>query len=148
MSNVVFLFENFNPNERTTFFRHKGYSNYLGYSEFAIKNTNTEHGLFGKIQEFPDIENMKSIEPINQHIIKLADKKVPIYRCILSLDEYDAMRLGYDSIDKWKGLFESKLVSLARKLNVKYEDLQYCRSSSFRKWTSPFASYDMEQTKR
>lgn len=148
MSNVVFLFENFNPNIRTTFFRHKSYTNYLGYSEFAIKNINTEHGLFGKIAEFPDIENMKDIESINQHIIKLADNKIPIFRCTISLSEYDAIRLGYDSQEKWKEFFESKLVSLASKLNVKYEDLQYCRSSSSRKWTSPFASYGMEQTKR
>lgn len=144
MSNVVFLFENFNPNKRTTFFRHKSYTNYLGYSEFAIKNINTEHGLFGKIAEFPDIENMKDIESINQHIIKLADNKIPIFRCTISLSEYDAIRLGYDSQEKWKEFFESKLVSLASKLNVKYEDLQYCRSSSSRKWTSPFASYGME----
>lgn len=147
MSKVVFLFENFNPNRRTTFFRHKSYTNYLGYSEFAIKNINTEHGLFGKIAEFSDIENMKDIESINQHIIKLADNKIPIFRCTISLSEYDAIRLGYDSQEKWKELFESKLVSLASKLNVKYEDLQYCRSSSFRKWTSPFANYDLEQTK-
>ena len=144
MSNVVFLFENFNPNIRTTFFRHKSYTNYLGYSEFAIKNINTEHGLFGKIAEFPDIENMKDIESINQHIIKLADNKIPIFRCTISLSEYDAIRLGYDSQEKWKEFFESKLVSLASKLNVKYEDLQYCRSSSSRKWTSPFTSYGME----
>lgn len=126
MNNLIFIFEAFNPNKRTTFFRHKGYTNYLAYSEYAIKNKNVEHGLFGKIAEFPNIENMKSIKPINQHITKLADKKVPIYRCILSLDEYDALRLGYDSQDKWKELFESKLVSFAKKLNIKYEDLQYC----------------------
>ena len=126
MNNLIFIFEAFNPNKRITFFKHKSYTNYLAHSEFAIRNKNSEHGLFGKIEEFPDIENMESIEPINQHIIKLADKKVPIYRCILSLDEYDAMRLGYDTQEKWKELFESKLVSFAKKLNIKYEDLQYC----------------------
>lgn len=126
MNNLIFLFEAFNPNKRTTFFKHKNYTNYLGYSEYAIKNKNSKHGLFGKITGFPDIENMESIELINQHIIKLANKKVPIYRCVLSLDEYDAIRLGYDTQEKWKELFESKLVSFAKKLNIKYEDLQYC----------------------
>lgn len=126
MNNLIFIFEAFNPNKRTTFFKHKSYTNYLAYSEYAIKNKNTEHGLFGKIKEFPNIEDMKSVEPINQYIINLADKKVPIYRCTLSLDEYDAIRLGYDSQDKWKELIESKLVSFAKKLNIKYEDLQYC----------------------
>ena len=126
MNNLIFIFEAFNPNKRTTFFKHKSYTNYLAYSEYAIKNKNTEHGLFGKINVFPNIENMESVELINQYIINLANKKVPIYRCILSLDEYDAIRLGYDSQDRWKELFESKLVSFAKKLNIKYEDLQYC----------------------
>ena len=68
---------------------------------------------------------MQNIEDINKHIINLADRKVPIYRCTLSLDEYDAVRLGYDSQEKWKQLFESKLISFAKKMNIKYEDLQY-----------------------
>ena len=125
MNNVVFLFESFNPNKRTTFFKHRNYTNYLAYSEYAIRNKNTNHGLFGKINEFPDIENMEDIEPVNQHIIQLAERKVPIYRCTISLDEYDAIRLGYDTQEKWKELFENKLVSFAEKMNIKYEDLQY-----------------------
>lgn len=125
MSNVIFLFETFNPNKRTTFFKHKNYTNYLAYSEYAIRNQNTTHGLFGKIDEFPNMQEMENIEQINNHIINLAKNKVPIYRVTISLDEYDAMRLGYDKQEKWKELFESKLVSLAKKMNIKYEDLQY-----------------------
>lgn len=125
MSNVIFLFESFNPNKRTTFFKHKNYTNYIAYSEYAIRNQNVNHGLFGKINEFPNIQNMRDIEEVNNHIIKLAKNKVPIYRVTISLDEYDAIRLGYDKQEKWKELFESKLVSLANKMNIKYEDLQY-----------------------
>lgn len=125
MNNVIFIFEAFNPNKRITFFKHRNYTKYLAYSEYAIKNKNTEHGLFGRIQEFPDIEEMQNVELVNKHIIKLAERKVPIYRCTISLDEYDAVRLGYDNQEKWKELFESKLISLAKKMNIKYEDLQY-----------------------
>ena len=125
MNNVVFLFEAFNPNKRTTFFKHKNYTNYLAYSEYAIRNPITSHGLFGKIKEFPNIQEMEDIEAVNKHIIKLADNKVPIYRVTISLDEYDAIRLGYDTQEKWKELFESKLVSFAKKMNIKYENLQY-----------------------
>ena len=125
MNNIIFLFETFNPNKRTTFFKHKNYTNYLAYSEYAIKNKNTEHGLFGKIADFPDIEKMKDIEPVNSYITNLAYNKMPIFRCTISLDEYDAIRLGYDSKEKWKELFESKLISFAKKMNIKYEDLQY-----------------------
>ncbi|HBC84290.1 MAG TPA: hypothetical protein DCZ30_02240 [Clostridiales bacterium] len=125
MSNVIFLFETFNPNKRTTFFKHKNYTNYLAYSEYAIRNQNTAHGLFGKINEFPNIQEMNDIEQVSKHITELARNKVPIYRITLSLEEYDAIRLGYDKQEKWKVLFEGKLVSLAEKMNIKYEDLQY-----------------------
>lgn len=125
MNNVVFLFESFNPNKRTTFFKHKNYTNYLAYSEYAIRNNNTAHGLFGKINKFPNIQEMEDVEQVNQYITELANKKVPIYRVTISLDEYDAIRLGYDTQEKWKELFESKLVSFAKKMNIKYEDLQY-----------------------
>ena len=125
MNNVIFLFETFNPNKRTTFFKHRNYTKYLAYSEYAIKNKTTDHGLFGKIIEFPDIEKIQNIEPINEYIINLASNRIPIFRCTISLDEYDAIRLGYDSKEKWKELFESKLVSFAKKMNIKYEDLQY-----------------------
>ena len=40
---------------------------------------------------------------------------MPLYRCTISLDEYDAIRLGYDTQEKWKALFESKLVSFAKR---------------------------------
>lgn len=125
MNNVIFLFESFNPNKRTTFFKHKNYTNYLAYSEYAIRNKNTAHGLFGKINKFPNIQDMEDIEQVNQYITELANKKVPIYRVAISLDEYDAIRLGYDNQEKWKELFENKLVSFAKKMNIKYEDLQY-----------------------
>lgn len=48
MNNVIFLFETFNPNKRTTFFKHRNYTKYLAYSEYAIKNKTTDHGLFRK----------------------------------------------------------------------------------------------------
>lgn len=57
---------------------------------------------------------MQNIEPINEYIINLASNRIPIFRCTISLDEYDAIRLGYDSKEKWKELFESKLVSFAK----------------------------------
>ena len=62
---------------------------------------------------------------MNLYITDLAYNKTPIFRCTISLDEYDAIRLGYDSKEKWKELFESKLISFAKKMNIKYEDLQY-----------------------
>ena len=125
MSNLIFKLETLNPKLRATFFKHKVYTNYLANSEYAIKNKETNHGLFGRIEQFKDIRNMESIEEISQHISELANRKVPIYRGLISLNEYDACRLGYLEQEKWQELLESKLPSIAKKINVKYEDLQY-----------------------
>ncbi len=125
MSRLIFKLETLNPNLRTTFFKHKIYTNYLANSVYAIKNKNTSHGLFGKVELFPDIRNMETVDEISKHITKLANQKIPIYRGMISLNEYDASRLGYLNQEKWQELLENKLPSIASKLNVKYEDLQY-----------------------
>ena len=125
MSRLIFKLETLNPNLRTTFFKHKIYTNYLANSVYAIKNKNTSHGLFGKVELFPDIRNMETVDEISKHITKLANQKIPIYRGMISLSEYDASRLGYLNQEKWQELLENKLPSIASKLNVKYEDLQY-----------------------
>ena len=126
MSSLICQIETYHPNKKSTFFKHKTYTDYIATSEYAIKNDNVNHGLFGYVKEFPYIENMKDIEPIINHVIKLANSKVPIYRGLISFREYDAMRLGYYTQEKFKGLLESKLDLIAKKLNIKYEDLQYC----------------------
>ncbi len=125
MSSVIFELETLNPNYRTTYFKIKNYTEYIAKSEYAIRNSNTTHGLFGNVERFSNIQDNENIEPIKEHINNLAKNKVPIYRGLLSLKEIDASRLGYFKQDKWKNLLENKLPSIAEKLHIKYEDIQY-----------------------
>lgn len=125
MSNLIFIFKAYNPNKRTTYFIHKNYTDYIANSKYVLKNPNTSHGLFGVVKEFPNIQNDDNIDPIISHINKLAENKVPIYRGYISLREYDAERLGYYEQDKWKSLLENRLPSIAKKMNIKLEDMQY-----------------------
>lgn len=125
MSNLIFIFKAYNPNKRTTYFIHKGYTDYIANSKYVLKNPNTSHGLFGVVKEFPNIQNDDNIEPIINHIDELAKNKVPIYRGYISLREYDAERLGYYDQDKWRSLLENRLPSIAKKMNIKLEDIQY-----------------------
>lgn len=125
MSNLIFIFKAYNPNKRTTYFIHKGYTNYIANSPYVIRNPNTSHGLFGEVKGFPNIQNDNDLEPIMNHIDKLAENKVPIYRGYISLREFDAERLGYYDQDKWKNLLENRLPSMAKKMNINLEDLQY-----------------------
>lgn len=125
MSNLIFIFKAYNPNKRTTYFIHKNYTDYIANSDYIIRNPNTSHGLFGEVKGFPNIQNDNDLNPIIEHINKLAENKVPIYRGYISLREFDAERLGYYEQDKWKNLFENRLPSIAKKMNIKLEDLQY-----------------------
>lgn len=125
MSNVFFQLETLNPNFRTTYFKVKNYTEYIANSEFVIRNDNTSHGLFGKVKEFEEIQIEGNIEPLKKYITELARNKIPIFRGIISLKECDADRLGYYEQEKWKNLLEDRLPSIAEKLNVKYENLEY-----------------------
>ena len=125
MSNLIFIFKAYNPNNRATYFQHRRYTDYIANSEYVLKNPNTTHGLFGVVKDFPNIQNEENIEPIINYIDDLAKNKVPIYRGYISLREYDAERLGYYEQDKWKSLLENRLSSIAKKMNIKLEDIQY-----------------------
>lgn len=125
MSSVFFELETLNPNFRTTYFKIQRYTEYIANSKFVIRNENTTHGLFGKMKEFKNIQTKENIEPIKEHITELAKNKVPVFRGLISLKEIDATRLGCYDQEKWKSLLEDRLPSIAEKLNVKYENLEY-----------------------
>lgn len=125
MSSVFFELETLNPNLRTTYFKIQKYTEYIANSKFVIRNENTTHGLFGKMKEFQNIQTEENIEPIKKHIAELAKNKVPVFRGLISLKEIDATRLGCYDQEKWKSLLEDRLPSIAEKLNVKYENLEY-----------------------
>lgn len=125
MSNLIFIFKAYNPNKRSTYFKHKAYTDYIANSEYVIRNKETTHGLFGIVDKFPNIQNEENLSNIINYIDDLAKAKVPIYRGLVSLTEFDAERLGYYDQEKWKKLLENRLPSIAEKLNIKFSDLQY-----------------------
>ena len=125
MSNLIFIFKAYNPNKRSTYFKHKTYTDYIANSEYVIRNEETTHGLFGIVDKFPNIQSEENLSSIINYIDDLAKAKVPIYRGLVSLTEFDAERLGYYDQEKWKKLLENRLPSIAEKLNIKLSDLQY-----------------------
>lgn len=125
MSNLIFIFKAYNPNKRSTYFKHKTYTDYIANSEYVIRNKETKHGLFGIVDKFPDIQKDEDLSKIIDYMDNLAKARVPIYRGLISLTEFDAERLGYYNQDKWKKLLENRLSSMAEKMNIKFSDLQY-----------------------
>lgn len=125
MSNLIFIFKAYNPNKRSTYFKHKTYTDYIANSEYVIRNKETTHGLFGIVDKFPNIQSEENLSNIINYIDDLARAKVPIYRGLISITEFDAERLGYYDQEKWKKLLENRLPSIAEKLNIKFSDMQY-----------------------
>lgn len=125
MSSLICQIKTFDPKDKTTFFKHIKYTDYLANSEYAIKNNTVSHGLFGYVKKFPNIDMTEDLEPLSNYITELAKNKVPIYRGLISFKEYDAMRLGYNTQEKFRELLENRLDVIAKKLNIKYEDLQW-----------------------
>ena len=72
MNNIIFLFETFNPNRRTTFFKHKNYAKYLGYSEYAIKNENVEQEVTEEIKKIN--EEKSELQKKQQELDDLTDR--------------------------------------------------------------------------
>lgn len=87
MSSVFFELETLNPNSRTTYFRIKDYAEYLAKSEYAIRNKNTTHGLFGRVEQFPNIQDEEDLDGIKNFITNLAKNKKTIMRGVISLKE-------------------------------------------------------------
>ena len=81
--------------------------------------------FIGIVDKFPNIQSEENLSSIINYIDDLAKAKVPIYRGLVSLTEFDAERLGYYDQEKWKKLLENRLPSIAEKLNIKLSDLQY-----------------------
>ena len=77
--------QTFSPNLRSTFFRHNSFTKYIAESEYVLRNSNTKHGLFGKIDNIEEIEE--------NHIRKLVKNKRIIHRGLISMKEWDTQKI-------------------------------------------------------
>ena len=93
LSRIFFSMQTFSPNLRSTFFRHNSFTKYIAESEYVLRNSNTKHGLFGKIDNIEEIEENQSIRKVENHIRKLVKNKRIIHRGLISMKEWDTQKI-------------------------------------------------------
>lgn len=78
------------------------------------------HGLFGNLPE----KNISDLTELSSEMYQLSKEK-NIYRMVISLDERDALALGYDSKEKWNLYLRNVMPDLARQFNISIDKLQW-----------------------
>lgn len=74
-------------------------------------------GLFGNVHGDPTA--------LGNHLADLTANKQNIYRGIVSLNEQDAIELGYDRKENWETLMRSTMPDIASQFHIPLENLQW-----------------------
>lgn len=85
------------------------------------------HGLFGYINENPNVEKME-LEDIKKYVANKTLNDVDIYKTVISLSESDAIQYGYTTKEAWKDLLLERVKEIGREFGIKSENLEWTAS--------------------
>ena len=85
------------------------------------------HGLFGYINENPNVEKME-LEDIKKYVANKTLNDVDIYKTVISLSESDAIQYGYTTKEAWKDLLLERVKEIGREFGIKPENLEWTAS--------------------
>ncbi len=85
------------------------------------------HGLFGFINENPNIEKMELVD-IKKYVSNRTLDGIDIYKTVISLSESDAIQYGYTTKEAWKSLLIEKVQEIGKEFGIKSENLEWTAS--------------------
>ncbi len=85
------------------------------------------HGLFGYINENPNVEKME-LEDIKKYVANKTLNDVDIYKTVISLSESDAIQYGYTTKEAWKDLLLERVKEIGKEFGIKPENLEWTAS--------------------
>lgn len=94
--------------------QNESYNNIKKSEKFQYK----VHGLFGNI-------NTNNLHELSHQMYKMTSSGKTIFKGIISLQEKDAIELGYDNRIKWEHLLKKKMPDIAQELGIPFTELQY-----------------------
>jgi len=97
---------------------------YSGAGSTIAKNKDMKHGLFGKYngRDSGDIESIKNAATY----VKLKTQKgTNMYRGIISLEEKEALKHGFDNRMEWESFIQQQIFSMADKIDIPASRLEY-----------------------
>lgn len=88
---------------------------------------NDEHGLFGYMQNSENVESF-SLDKISKYIQNINNKKVKIFKTIISLREEDAVCKALTNKNAWKCLIKDRIRGIAEEYDIEYQNLEWVAS--------------------
>lgn len=113
-----------NPNKPKAVIKEKANVNYIATRPGVMLNEDRQHGLFGRLAAAQQQEALDLAEAKDLIGKRIRERKV-IHRCVLSLREEDALRLGIDTPEKWQELTKENVKLIADGLGIRESDLRY-----------------------
>jgi hypothetical protein len=97
---------------------------YIGRRPGVVLNEGLKHGLFG-IVDGQKAEEVKDLQDLSRQIEAKTKAGTIAYRAVISLTEADAVRLGYDDVEKWRELVRERLPDMCEKIGIPIQNLEY-----------------------
>lgn len=124
MQGVMFKMRVQNPNKPNAAAKEKAHVAYIAKRPGVVLNEGCYYGLFGRLGTMQQQESLNLVEAKDLIGKRIEEKKV-IHRCVLSLREADALRLGIDTPEKWRELTEANVKLIAEGLGIGESDMEY-----------------------
>ena len=112
------------PRSRDAPQRNKAHMEYIGRRPGVVLNEHMKHGLFGAV-DGKKAEDIQSMRELSRYIEAKTQAGTIAYRAVISLEEDDAMRMGYDDPDKWRELVRAQLTMISEKIGIPLHSLEY-----------------------
>lgn len=113
------------PNDFHTPKRNYLHIGYIATRPRSMRTENGEHALFGKYA-IPNACEDKDWQDTARYVRKLSERKVNIYRSIISFERGNADELGLRTQKDWQRYCEQHIRILAEKNGIKIENLGWC----------------------
>ena len=113
------------PNKKDAVSKTKAHISYIARRPGVMFNDGMTHGLFGKVQGMEGLQDIENLKNVKDYIGEKTKAGTITYRSVISLNEKDALRLGFDKRTAWKELLEENMYSIAEKMGVPPSRLEY-----------------------
>jgi len=124
LSTVVYKLRVIDPKPADASIRNMKHMEYIGRRPGVVLNKGMSHGLFGVVDGHK-AEEIRRIQDLSAYVKNKTDNGTIAYRAIISLDEADALRLGYDDADKWRELVRARMPDMCDKIGIPMQNLEY-----------------------
>lgn len=105
---------------------------YIATRKGAIHNQGCGFGLWGRLPNGKDSENINSLKLAKQ-VVTDASKTHTIYRAILSVDDQTAKQYGLYKRQTWQSLVDRNISVLAQQMNMERADFCWMASMHYTK---------------